>query len=95
MMMNIIAYITSAIPIILSTEIDDVVWKWIIRILGIISFLITIAIDGYRLYRNVKKAKADGVITEKEQKEIDESVDQLANDLKSGGKDDKINKKGE
>lgn len=94
-MMNIIAYITSAIPIILSTEIDDVVWKWVIRILGILSFIITLAIDGYRLYRSVKKAKEDGVITEKEQKEIDEAVDQLANDLKSGGKDDIINKKGE
>lgn len=94
-MMNFIAYITSAIPIILSTEIDDIVWKWVIRILGILSFIITIAIDVYRLYRSVKKAKADGVITEKEQKEIDESVDQLANDLKSGSKNDTIDKKGE
>lgn len=94
--LNILPYLTSALPMIMSAEVGDDVRKWVLFGLGILSLVITLAIDIYRLYRTIQNARKDGKITEREQEAIDKAVDQIAEDLKPLSNADKIDdKKGE
>ena len=87
---TILSYVLSSFPFICAAETGDGASKTIYYVMGAIGFVLTIAVDVFRLILHYKQAKSDGVITKEEAEQLEKDATKIVDDLKGNGKEDNL-----
>lgn len=96
MIKSLLAYTCSALTAYAGLASSDEVARVVYLVLGAISCAVTLALNAWDLFVKIRQARADGVITKKERKAIEDEARSALEELKGqleqmshGGKEGK------
>ena len=82
MIKSLLAYMCSALTAYAGLASSDEVARVVYLVLGAISCAVTLALNVWDLFVKIRQARADGVITKKERKAIEDEARRALDELK-------------